>query len=45
MLYEVITRILENLNERIRDIIQDKKGKIYISTDSGNIYSLSVDEI
>ena len=38
-------RILENLNERIRDIIQDKKGKIYISTDSGNIYSLSVDEI
>ncbi len=38
-------RILKNLNERIRDIIQDKKGKIYISTDSGNIYSLSVNEI
>jgi glucose/arabinose dehydrogenase len=38
-------RLLENLNERIRDVIQDKKGKIYISTDNGNIYSLSVDEI
>ncbi|MFP4331691.1 MAG: PQQ-dependent sugar dehydrogenase [Campylobacterales bacterium] len=33
-------RILENLNERIRDVIADSKGYIYISTDSGKIIRL-----
>jgi len=44
--YEVIKeeRLLENFNERIRNVIQDKKGVIYLSTDSGNIYSLSLSE-
>ena len=34
-------RLLENLNERIRNVIQSSDGKIYISSDSGNIYMLS----
>lgn len=34
-------RLLEELNERIRNVIQSNKGEIYISTDSGNIYMLS----
>lgn len=33
-------RLLENLGERIRNIIESPKGDLYISTDSGNIYSL-----
>ncbi len=31
-------RLLENLNERIRALIQSPEGWIYFSTDSGNIY-------
>ena len=34
-------RLLEKLNERIRNVIQSSDEKIYVSTDSGNIYSLS----
>ncbi|MDM5270572.1 PQQ-dependent sugar dehydrogenase [Sulfurovum sp. zt1-1] len=34
-------RIVENLGERIRCITQDKKGYIYFSTDSGDIFKLS----
>ncbi|XPV69863.1 MAG: PQQ-dependent sugar dehydrogenase [Halarcobacter sp.] len=37
-------RLLKTLNERIRNIIQDKEGKLYLSTDSGNIYLLSLKE-
>ena len=33
-------RLLSQLNERIRNIIQSLDTKLYISTDSGNIYSL-----
>ena len=33
-------RLLKELGERIRNIIQSPKGDLYISTDSGNIYSL-----
>ena len=33
--------VLENLNERIRNVIQSSDGKIYVSSDSGNIYMLS----
>ncbi|WP_419765377.1 MAG: PQQ-dependent sugar dehydrogenase [Arcobacter sp.] len=33
-------RLLQKLDERIRNVIEDKKGKLYISTDSGNIYRL-----
>ena len=35
-------RLLEELNERIRNVIQSNNGEIYISTDSGNIYMLSL---
>jgi aldose sugar dehydrogenase len=31
-------RLLEDLNERIRNVIESPNGEIYISTDSGNIY-------
>lgn len=31
-------RLLESLNERIRNVIESPNGEIYISTDSGNIY-------
>ena len=34
-------RLLENLNKRIRNVIQSSDGKIYVSSDSGNIYMLS----
>ncbi|WP_105902695.1 PQQ-dependent sugar dehydrogenase [Vibrio gangliei] len=34
-------RLVEDLNERIRDIIVDEKGLIYFSTDSGKLYQLS----
>lgn len=34
-------RLLLGLNQRIRNIIEDQAGFIYISTDSGNIYKLS----
>lgn len=34
-------RLLEDLNERIRALTQDKKGLIYLSTDSGKIMRLS----
>jgi len=33
-------RLLQELDERIRSIIEGKNGKLYISTDSGNIYRL-----
>lgn len=35
-------RLLESLKERIRNIIQDKEGNIFLSTDSGNIYGLKL---
>lgn len=38
-------RLLKPLNERIRNIISDKKGRLYISSDSGNIYQLSLKEM
>ena len=31
-------RLLENLDERIRALLQSPEGWIYFSTDSGNIY-------
>ena len=34
-------RLLENLGERIREVIQSPNGNIFISTDSGNIFKLS----
>lgn len=34
-------RLLENLNERIRNVSESPNGEIYISTDSGNIYLLN----
>ncbi len=33
-------RLLQDLGERIRNVIQSPKEDLYISTDSGNIYSL-----
>ncbi|PLY05033.1 MAG: dehydrogenase [Arcobacter sp.] len=33
-------RLLQELGERIRNVIQSPKGNLYISTDSGNIYRL-----
>jgi glucose/arabinose dehydrogenase len=32
------TRILNHLNERVRALTQDNEGRVYFSTDSGNIY-------
>lgn len=37
-------RLLENLEERIRNVIQSSTGVLYISTDSGNIYTLRAKE-
>lgn len=34
-------RLLKNLEERIRNIIQSSNGALFISTDSGNIYKLT----
>jgi len=34
-------RLLENINERIRCVIEDSQGLIYISTDSGKILKIS----
>jgi glucose/arabinose dehydrogenase len=34
-------RLLQQLNERIRNVIQNKKGQLLLSTDSGNIYRLT----
>ena len=34
-------RLLKNLEERIRNVIQSSKGALFISTDSGNIYKLT----
>ena len=31
-------RLMEDLNERIRALLQSPEGWIYLSTDSGNIY-------
>ena len=31
-------RLLEDLHERIRNVVESPKGEIYISTDNGNIY-------
>lgn len=36
-------RVLESLAERIRNVVESPKGKIYISTDNGNIYLLLED--
>ena len=38
------SRLLENLNERIRNVIESPNGEIYISTDSGNIYLVDFKE-
>lgn len=35
-------RLLKNLNERIRNIVESPEGFLYISTDSGNIYKISL---
>ena len=37
-------RLLEDLNERIRNVIESPVGEIYISTDSGNIYLVDINE-
>ncbi len=34
-------KLLEKLEERIRNVIQSSDGKLYISSDSGNIYMLT----
>ncbi|MDZ7819321.1 MAG: PQQ-dependent sugar dehydrogenase [Aliarcobacter sp.] len=34
-------KLLQELEERIRNVIQSSDGKLYISSDSGNIYALS----
>lgn len=34
-------RLFENLNKRIRNIIEDKEGNIYFSSDSGSIYKIT----
>lgn len=34
-------RLLKNLEERIRNVIQSSSGVLFISTDSGNIYKLT----
>jgi glucose/arabinose dehydrogenase len=33
-------RLLKNLNERIRNVIESSNGEIYIATDNGNIYKI-----
>ena len=38
-------RLLKNLGERIRNIIQSPRGNLIISTDSGNLYKLIPSEI
>lgn len=35
-------RLLESLEERIRNVIQSSNGKLVISTDSGNIYLIDL---
>lgn len=37
-------RLLENLSQRIRNVIESPSGEIYISTDSGNIYLVDFKE-
>ncbi|PLY10326.1 MAG: dehydrogenase [Arcobacter sp.] len=37
-------RLLQELDERIRSVMEGKNGKLYISTDSGNIYRLFLKE-
>lgn len=37
-------RILEDLEERVRDIVESPDGYIYFSTDSGNLYKISPDK-
>lgn len=34
-------KLLEKLEERIRNVIQSSDGKLYISSDSGSIYMLT----
>jgi glucose/arabinose dehydrogenase len=34
-------RLLKNLNERIRNVIESSNGEIYIATDNGNIYKIT----
>ena len=36
-------RLLEDLHERIRNVVESPNGEIYISTDSGNIYLANLD--
>ena len=36
-------RLLEDLNERIRNVVESPNGEIYISTDSGKIYLVNLD--
>jgi len=38
-----VERLLGSLNERIRQVIEDRHGWIYISTDSGQILRLVPD--
>jgi len=38
-------RLLENLHERIRNIVESPKGEIYISTDNGNIYLVNLESM
>lgn len=35
------TRLVEDLNERVRDITVDKQGLVYFSTDSGKLYQIA----
>lgn len=34
-------KLFENIGERVRNIIESKKGELYLSTDNGNIYKIS----
>ncbi|WP_421717047.1 PQQ-dependent sugar dehydrogenase [Arcobacter arenosus] len=34
-------RFLENIRERMRNVVESKNGELFISTDSGNIYKIS----
>lgn len=35
------SRFLENLGERMRNIVEGINGELFISTDNGNIYKIS----
>jgi len=38
-------RLLEDLNQRIRALVQSPEGWIYFSTDRGNIYVLTPNKL